>query len=95
MAVHIATFHSCLWRFVVGTELVVLDHCAVQEQLVQEGKRMLAAFALAVRGMSAYVQYAGALDTAIVAIYADISNSKVPSGIPVLWHVKLCIHPRS
>ena len=50
---------------------------AVQEQLVAEGKSMLAAFAQAARDMPAYGQYAGALDTALVALYADINNAKV------------------
>ncbi len=50
---------------------------AVQEQLVEEGKRMLGALAEKAREMPAYSQYGGALDTALVAIYADISNAKV------------------
>ena len=54
-----------------------VDHAAVQEHLVAEGKRMLAALAHMLRDVPTYAQYASALDTALVAIYADISNSKV------------------
>jgi hypothetical protein len=59
----------------------LVRNSAVQEQLVEDGKRMLAALAEKAREMPAYAQYGSALDTALVAIYADISNAKVRDAL--------------